>query len=541
MPLDPEARAEYETRVFNALSSRTAYVAAAENSVRELHPSLAWARSMAGNPHGFIREIMGRNKQGIWIWDTADWFSWKVFVSAVFGLPMTETQRALFKQCTGMENPPTGFSKEVWGPIGRRGGKSRIVALIVAYMATCFDWSKYRVEGERGDFPVLAESKERAKQAFEYIEAAFRHPRLRWFVEGDPLSETIRLKGFLAIRVSVSSVPAAQSRTCIMAVCDEIASWKAEDKYSNPDHEVLEALRPSMVTIPESMLFCIGRPRARRGELWNNYREVWGRPWDGRRICWKAPTERMHPSLTGNDEIAAAYKRDPASAAAEYGAEFRADVASLLTIEALEACISVGVYERPYDSRHKYFGFVDTAGGSGSDSMALCIAHSESDSAVIDVLREWRPPFVPSITVKEAAGTLKAYKVREITGDRYGEEWTREQFEKENISYNVSDKSKSEIYLTWLPIVNSGRNKLLDNERFIVQATRLERHAARAARDSVDHPPDEHDDLANVVAGASVLAAGGRSIEISSELIAAVKTRLSRAVLIPRSYVNRVY
>ena len=43
-----------------------------------------------------------------------------------------------------------------------------------------------------------------------------------------------------------------------------------------------------------------------------------------------------------------AYARDPISAAAEYGAQFRTDVEALLTREAIEACLSPGVLERPY-------------------------------------------------------------------------------------------------------------------------------------------------------------------------------------------------
>jgi hypothetical protein len=45
--------------------------------------------------------------------------------------------------------------------------------------------------------------------------------------------------------------------------------------------------------------------------------------------------------------LIARWERDPASAAAEYGAEFRRDIESFLSIEVLRACISTGVHERP--------------------------------------------------------------------------------------------------------------------------------------------------------------------------------------------------
>jgi hypothetical protein len=50
--------------------------------------------------------------------------------------------------------------------------------------------------------------------------------------------------------------------------------------------------------------------------------------------------------------------------------------------------------------------------------------------------------------------------------------------------------------------VNSRRLELLDNDRLVAQLCSLERRTARAGRDPIDHPPGQHDDLANCVAGA---------------------------------------
>jgi hypothetical protein len=49
---------------------------------------------------------------------------------------------------------------------------------------------------------------------------------------------------------------------------------------------------------------------------------------------------------------------------------------------------------------------------------------------------------------------------------------------------------------------------LLDNRRLISQLHGLERRTARGGKDSIDHGPGAHDDIANAVAGALVLAAG---------------------------------
>lgn len=64
-----------------------------------------------------------------------------------------------------------------------------------------------------------------------------------------------------------------------------------------------------------------------------------------------------------------------------------------------------------------------------------------------------------------------------MTGDRYGGDWPREQFRNRGIQYEASDLAKTDLYRKLLPSINSVRIDLLD------------------------HPPQGHDDLANVVAG----------------------------------------
>lgn len=67
------------------------------------------------------------------------------------------------------------------------------------------------------------------------------------------------------------------------------------------------------------------------------------------------------------------------------------------------------------------------------------------------------------------------------------------------------------MYGELLPLVNSGRVELLDDQRLLTQLATFERRSGRSGKDSVDHAPGSHDDVANAAAGAYVLAAkGGR-------------------------------
>jgi hypothetical protein len=52
-----------------------------------------------------------------------------------------------------------------------------------------------------------------------------------------------------------------------------------------------------------------------------------------------------------------------------------------------------------------------------------------------------------------------------------------------------------------LPAINSRKVDLLENDRLTNHLIGLERRTARGGKDSIDHAPGQHDDLANVVAG----------------------------------------
>ena len=216
---------------------------------------------------------------------------------------------------------------------------------------------------------------------------------LKRMVDGET-REGFDLSNRVTIEVHTASFGRYAAMPC-RAFCDELAFWPQEDSAS-PDEEILAAVRPGLASIPGSMLLCASSPYARRGELWNAYRRWHGK--DGAPVLvWQADTRTMNPRISER-VISEAYERDPARAAAEYGAEFRTDVESFVSREAVEACIEPDIRERAPLSRYRYTGFVDPSGGS-SDSMTMAISHTEGDRIVLDCLRERRAPFSPTDVV----------------------------------------------------------------------------------------------------------------------------------------------
>jgi hypothetical protein len=70
----------------------------------------------------------------------------------------------------------------------------------------------------------------------------------------------------------------------------------------------------------------------------------------------------------------------------------------------------------------------------------------------------------------------------------------------------VGERVCSDIYRDILPEMNSKNIALLDNARLISQLCALERRTSRGGRDVISHPPAQHDDIANAVCGALLLA-----------------------------------
>jgi hypothetical protein len=438
-----------------------------------------------------------------WFRDRETWRAWFVFLRALFGLPMTADDLALYKQCTGRDEPPAGGAREAWLVVGRRGGKSMVLALIAVFLACFCDWAPFLSPGERGTIMVLAADRRQARTIYRYAHAMLaRIPMLAELIERET-AEAIDLTNGVTIEIMAASFRSVRGYTVIAALCDEIAFWRSEES-SNPDAEIVAALRPAMATIPDAMLLCASSPYARRGVLWDAFRRHFGRA-GSPLLVWKADTRTMNPTVP-QSLVDEAMEADPASAAAEYGAEFRTDVETFVAREVVEAAVVPGRYELPPVSGAGYAAFVDPSGGS-ADSMTLAIAHADKDGrAVLDAVRERKPPFSPDDVVLEFSALLKRYRVNKVRGDRYAGEWPRERFRARGITYEVAERPKSDIYRDLLPVLNSGRAQLLDVPRLVAQFCSLERRTARGGRDSIDHAPGGHDDMANCVAGALLLA-----------------------------------
>jgi hypothetical protein len=466
-----------------------------------------------------------------WFKPESSWAAWRAFAKALFGLPMTHPEVEVFCQRTGRSTPPTDPAREAWVPVGRRGGKSLFAAALAVYMACLRDYRPYLKPGERAIVMVLAADKDQAGVVFDYIAGFFDNiPALAGLIEHrGKAKESIRLRNRVTIRVQVASFRRLRGRTVACAILDECAFWYADEESRNPDNEVLKALRPSMLTIPGSLLIAISSPYAKRGILWDAFRRYFGKD-NARVLVWKADTVSMNPSVD-REVIDEAYAEDPASARAEYGAEFRDDIVAFVGAEAVEAVTVSGRAVLPFAPGHRYVAFSDPAGGSGGDSMTLAIARREGRKSVVCRVAEWKPPFSPDEATAECAEILKEYGLMRVTGDHYAGDWPKDRFRAHGIDYLKADRTKSDFYQALLPLINGQRIELLDHKRTNGQLLALEKSTSRLGKDSISHPPNGHDDLINAVAGAAVLVQRRQMLEDHPELPAKSKQQEGSAMV----------
>jgi hypothetical protein len=429
--------------------------------------------------------------------DLSSWSAWIVFLKATFGIEMDHKELELYRHCTKRTDPPKRGAKEAWAVVGRRGGKSRIIAVAGCFIA-CFFRFDNLAPGERGMVLNLARDREQGRIVFSYISAILvAIPALQQMIVRQAADE-IELTNGITIAVKTSDYRAVRGVTVVCCVADEIAFWDAIG--ANPDTAILQAVRPAMATIPEAKLLVISSPYAKFGALYEAYKRYYGQEHPGV-LVWQAETRLMNPTIS-QDFINEEIERDPDAARSEWFAQFREDIEQAFSLESIEACVIPGRSDLLPAQSLTYRAFVDPSGGR-HDQFTCAVAHRSGDKAIIDMVKAWQPPFDPSEVVQQCAEALKPYRIRFVVGDAYGGEWPREQFRKHNLNYEPAEKHRSQLYLNLIPALNSKRVELPDHRKLIDELRRLERHRGRSGKDSIDHPAyGGSDDVANSVAGA---------------------------------------
>jgi len=425
--------------------------------------------------------------------------NWRTVAKIIDGLPLTESELALFRQFTGRTEPATEPFDEAYLIKPRRAGGTLFGAACGLHAALT-DHRALLGPGEVATTALIASDRRQARQLMNYVQG---------LVEESPIisAELVRMNTEMVefahrsvIEVHTGSFRSTRGYSFACVLLDELAFYR-DDTSAVPDVELVRAVRPGLTNL-NGRLLAFSSPHARRGHLWNMYRTHYGNPSPVLVIQAGGPV--LNPTINA-EVIQRARDEDPIAARSEWDAEFRPDIAAFLDDELIDRAIVPGRRELPA-AGHGYFAFVDPSGGR-HDAMVLCIAHREGERVIQDLISYEKPPFVPDDVVSSFCESLARFGLSSVTGDRYAAEWVSASFAQHGISYHAVTKDKSALYVESLPLFTTNRVDLLDFPKLATELRLLERRSRPGGRgDLVDHPPRGTDDVTNATCGALWMA-----------------------------------
>jgi hypothetical protein len=459
----------------------------------------------------------------------------RTLIKSMAGQLLSDAELAIFKLCTGRDAYVPRYYRQVTAVCGARGGKdSRIAAPRALYEALFGGHEKKLGVGEKGLVVLVAQDAEAAGIAFGYVEGYLKaNPALNKQV-ATYLTRAIVLKNGITVKCFPSTAASIRGYTVVAAILDEVAYFRVEGAV-NSDEDIEVAVLRGMGTLGGPLLK-ISTPSGQAGILYRDVKRAWGKD-DPDLLVFKATTEMMNPSFPALEEMAR--NMTPARFAQEFLAEFASDIESFLSMADIEKCIDWNVSERAPDlTRHKYFAFVDMAGG-GADHHVLAIGHNESSPDLLGTGGSSKRHVLDFLWGASSATSelgsvapmmvehLRRYNVGHVTGDRYtGSEggWVADAFRKAGgINYETPEWTPANgeravyadsptIYGQVAPLFRTGEARILDTSLPLVRELSLLQRTPGTQKDRIAHVRGGHDDYACAVAGLMhILAGKGRS------------------------------
>ena len=454
--------------------------------------------------------------------DLTTWQNWLSFLRVLYGLPTTEAEHGIIRQSTGRD--PSQLSSDGYAEClllaGRRSGKSKTIALVGAAEAVLSGREKKVSAGEIPMVPILSPTKNQSRIIHSYLKGVFDSTPIlqNEVVEED--RESFTLRNGVEIRIIAGDPRKIRGFTLIAAIVDEVAMFGFSEEAKVNDTELVRAIRPALASTGGPLL-CVGTPYAARGYSYQTYKRHYGN--DTTTLVWNAASLTMNPTLS-KSIVQNAIDEDPIAANVEYATSpglFREDVDDFVSRAVVESLVVRGRLELPPLPNINYAAFADVSGGRHDDA-ALAIGHKEGRIIILDCLERYKSPHNPYEVVGRMCDTIRRYGCHTCTGDAYAAEWSKTAFKNNGIEYGRSSRSdwktgasalrkvakpKSELYASLLPRLHSGEVELLDDDILVSQVASLQRRTRSGGRDSIDHPPGGHDDLANCLAGVVNVAA----------------------------------
>ena len=138
-------------------------------------------------------------------------------------------------------------------------------------------------------------NRDQSEIVLDLVRPFFRDiPPLRELVVNETESG-LELSNGIEVSIQTNSFRALRGRTVLLSIFDEVSYWM-DDRCARPDEETYRAIKPSMMTLPDSMLVAISTPYRQQGLLWKKFDAHFGRD-DDRILVVRAASTVLNPLL----------------------------------------------------------------------------------------------------------------------------------------------------------------------------------------------------------------------------------------------------
>jgi phage terminase large subunit-like protein len=128
---------------------------------------------------------------------------------------MSGDQAEVYQRHTGRQASPTAAAREAWLVVGRRGGKSRVAALVAVFLACFRDYRPVLAPGERATVMLLAADRRQARTVFRYVEGLLDGVPMLTALVARRTTEAIHLTNRVVIEVHTASFRAVRGYTVV--------------------------------------------------------------------------------------------------------------------------------------------------------------------------------------------------------------------------------------------------------------------------------------------------------------------------------------
>jgi hypothetical protein len=307
----------------------------------------------------------------------------------MYGLPLTPEQAEIAHEATGLKEFEPRTYRTAFLCCGRRSGKSTRIGSNLVVFESCVN--KHPIPaGERGTVLLIGPTERQARHTFRIIEQKIRRsPTLNRLIVGvrsSPNESVIELSNGIDISVVAANAKHVRGVNVVACILEEACFFRDSETGAFNLEEIINAVRPGMLTVHDSRMCIVSSPWAQVGYAWSLYRDREKTP---DILVWRAPSWVMNPTLDAA-ELERERQRNESYWRREYAAEWVTAANALLPSDLVEKCVARGVVEFP--PKPDFLHCVSLDPSSKGDDFALCVSHAEADVIIIDYVKAWRAP-----------------------------------------------------------------------------------------------------------------------------------------------------